>query len=79
MEIRTVRIMLVSLVQKNTNLIGSLDYKSDPVRRIANGTTFRRYFVSDDNEKISDENIYVVVDKGDADAQKCIFRMRFTF
>lgn len=36
------------------------------------------YFVSEDNEKISNENIYVA-DKRDADTQKRIFRMRFTF
>ena len=36
------------------------------------------YFISEDNEKISNENTYVA-DKRDADPQKRIFRMRFTF
>lgn len=79
METRTVQIMLVSLVQKITNLITSLDFiQSDPVSDVVKGTTFHLYFVSEDNEKISNENIYVA-DKRDADAQKRIFRMRFTF
>lgn len=79
METRTVQIMLVSLVQKITNLITTLDFiQSDPVSDMVKGTSFRLYFVSEDNEKISNENIYVA-DKRDADAQKRIFRMRFTF
>jgi len=79
METRTVQIMLVSLVQKITNLITTLDFiQSDAVSDVVKGTTFRLYFISEDNEKISNENIYVA-DKRDADAQKRIFRMRFTF
>ena len=36
------------------------------------------YFISEDNEKISNENMYIA-DSRDTDAQKRIFRMRFTF
>lgn len=36
------------------------------------------YFISDNNEKISNENIYIA-DKRDEDVQKRLFRMRFTF
>lgn len=79
LETRTVQIMLVSLVQKITNLITSLDFvQSDPVSDVVKGTSFRLYFISEDNEKISNENIYVA-DKRDTDTQKRIFRMRFTF
>ncbi len=79
METKTVQIMLVSLVQKITNLITTLDFiQSDPVSDVVKATTFRLYFISEDNEKISNENIYVA-DKRDADAQKRIFRLRFTF
>lgn len=75
METRTVQIMLVSLVQKIT----TLDFiQSEPVSDVVKGTSFRLYFVSEDNEKISNENIYVA-DKRDSDAQRRIFRMRFTF
>ena len=39
---------------------------------------YKLYFISDNNEKISNENIYIA-DKRDEDVQKRIFRMRFTF
>lgn len=78
-ETRTVQIMLVSLIQKITNLITTLDFiQSEPVSDVVKGTTYKLYFLSEDNEKISNENIYVA-DKRDADVQKRLFRMRFTF
>lgn len=82
-ETRPAQIMLVSLVQKITNLITSLDFiQSDPVSDVVKSTTYRLYFISDNNEKgnnekISNENIYVA-DKRDEDVQKRLFRMRFT-
>lgn len=78
-ETRTVQIMLVSLVQKITNLITTLDFiQSEPVGDVVKETTYKLYFLSEDNEKISNENIYVA-DKRDEDVQKRLFRMRFTF
>ena len=78
-ETRTVQIMLVSLVQKITNLITTLDFiQSEPVSDVVKGTKYKLYFMSDGNEKISNENIYVA-DKRHEDVQKRIFRMRFTF
>ncbi|MCI8956476.1 MAG: BREX-1 system phosphatase PglZ type A [Eubacterium sp.] len=78
-ETRTVQIMLVSLVQKITNLITTLDFiQSEPVSDVVKGTRYKLFFLSDDNEKISNENIYVA-DKRDEDVQKRLFRMRFTF
>lgn len=78
-ETRPAQIMLVSLVQKITNLITSLDFiQSDPVSDVVKSTTYKLYFISDNNEKISNENIYIA-DKRDADVQKRLFRMRFTF
>ena len=78
-ETRPAQIMLVSLVQKITNLITSLDFiQSDPVSDVVKSTTYRLYFISDNNEKISNENIYVA-DKRDEDVQKRLFRMRFPF
>lgn len=83
-ETRTVQIMLVSLIQKITNLITTLDFiQSEPVSDVVKGTTYKLYFLSEDNgnhsiEKISNENIYVA-DKRDKDVQKRLFRMRFTF
>ena len=78
-ETRTVQIMLVSLVQKITNLITTLDFiQSEPVSDVVKGTKYKLFFLSEDNEKISNENIYVA-DKRDEDVQKRLFRMRFTF
>lgn len=79
METRTVDIALVSLVQKITNLITTLEFiQSQPVSDVVRGATFRLYFVSEDGERISNENIYVA-DNRDTDPQERMFRMRFTF
>lgn len=78
-ETRPAQIMLVSLVQKITNLITRLDFiQSDPVSDVVKSTTYRLYFISDNNAKISNENIYVA-DKRDEDVQKRLFCIRFTF
>lgn len=77
METRTVQIMLVSLVQKITNLITTLDFiQSDPISDVVKAASFRLCFVSEGGDRISNENIYVA-DNREADAQKRIFRMRF--
>lgn len=39
---------------------------------------YKVYFIADDNEKISGENIYVA-DKKDSDASKRVFRLKFNF
>ena len=79
METRPAQIALVSMVQKITNLITTMDFiQSDPVSDTIKPATYKLYFISEDNEKISNENIYVA-DSRDADATKRIFRMRFTF
>ncbi len=78
-ETRTVQVMLVSLIQKITNLVTTLDFiQSDPVSDLVKSTTYKLYFLSEDNEKISNENIYVA-DNREEDVQKRLFRMRFTF
>ena len=79
METRPAQITLVSMVQKITNLITTMDFiQSDAVSDTIKPATYKLYFISEDNEKISNENFYVA-DKRDADANKRIFRMRFTF
>ena len=73
------QITLVSMVQKITNLITTMDFiQTDAVSDSIKPATYRIYFISEDNEKISNENIYVA-DKRDADETKRIFRMRFNF
>lgn len=79
METRPAQIALVSIVQKITNLITTMDFiQTDAVSDTVKKTMYKMYFVSEDNEKISNENIYIA-DSRDADPQKRIFRMRFTF
>ena len=79
METRPVKIMLVSVVQKITNLITSLDFiQSEPISDIVKTTTYKIFFISDDNEKISNECIYFA-DKKDVDPQSRIFRLKFNF
>ena len=79
METRPAQIALVSMVQKITNLITTMDFiQSDAVSDSIKSATYRIYFISEDNEKISNENIYVA-DKRDTDETKRIFRMRFNF
>lgn len=79
METRPAQIMLVSMVQKVTNLISSLDFiQSEPVSDVVKTTSYKIFFISEDNEKISNECIYAA-DKKDIDPQKRIFRLRFNF
>jgi len=45
---------------------------------VVKATSYKVFFISEDNEKISNECIYVA-DKKDVDPQKRIFRLRFNF
>lgn len=78
-ETKSVSIGLVSLVNKITNLTTNLDFiQSEPVTDVNKETTYKVYFITDDNEKISNDSMYVA-DKKDKDASKRIFRLKFTF
>ena len=78
-ETTPVQIALVSLTNKITNLITTLDFvQTEPVSDVVKETNYRVYFMSDDNEKISNENI-IVADKKDTDTAKRMFRLRFSF
>lgn len=78
-ETRMAKITLVSMVQKITSLISSLDFiQSEPVSDVVKAASYKVFFISEDNEKISNECIYVA-DKNDNDPQKRIFRLRFNF
>lgn len=78
-ETGVAQIALVSLTSKITNLITTLDFvQTEPVSDVIKETTYRLYFISDNNEKISNENI-CVADKKDKDTTKRMFRFRFSF
>ena len=73
------QISLVSLTNKITNLITTLDFiQTEPIGELVKETTYRIFFISEDNEKISNENVYVA-DKKDSDAVKRVFRLKFSF
>ena len=78
-ETSVAQIALVSLTSKITNLITTLDFvQTDAVSDVVKETRYRIYFISDDNEKISNENIYSA-DKKDKETAKRVFRLRFSF
>ena len=78
-DTRPAQIVLVSMVQKITNLISSLDFiQSEPVSDVVKETSYKVFFISEDNEKISNECIYIA-DKKDNDPSKRIFRLKFNF
>lgn len=75
----TAEIALVSLTTKITNLITTLDFvQTEPASDVVKETQYHIFFISDDNEKISNDNIYIA-DKKDTDTVKRMFRLRFTF
>ncbi len=78
-ETKNAEIALVSMVQKITNKITMMDFiQSEPVSDTVKATIYKIFFISDDNEKISNENSYIA-DSREQDAQKRIFRMKFQF
>ena len=78
-ETSVAEIALVSLTTKITNLITTLDFvQTEPISNIVKETSYRVFFISDSNEKISNENI-VIADKKDKDTTKRMFRLRFSF
>ena len=79
METKKAEITLVSIVHKITNLITSMDFiQSEAVSDVVKAAKYRIFFLSEENERISNENTYEA-DSREDNAQKRIFRMRFTF
>ncbi|WP_432629312.1 BREX-1 system phosphatase PglZ type A [Brotaphodocola sp.] len=77
--VTTAEITLVSLVQKITNLITSLDFiQSEAVSDTIRAGSYKLYFASEDGEKISNENVHMADSRETEDAKR-IFRVKFTF
>ena len=73
------KIALVSTVKKITNLITQLEFiQKEPVSDIIKTTEYKLYFLSEENERISNEQIYIA-DKKETDPIKRIFRLGFNF
>ena len=78
-ETKNAEIALVSMVQKITNKITILEFiQSEPVSDTVKATTYKMFFVSEDNERISNENSYIA-DSRAPDALKRMFRVKFQF
>ena len=78
-ETTTASIDLVSLLNKITNLITTIDFiQSEPISDTVKEADYRAYFIMDSGEKISNEKI-LNVDKKDSDASKRMFRISFSF
>ena len=61
------------------DLITALDFmQNEPISDTVRETTFRVYFVGEDNERISNENIVVADKRGETAAER-MFRLRFSF
>lgn len=79
METTAVQLTLVSILKKITNLITALDFmQNEPISDTVRETTFRVYFVGEDNERISNENIVVADKRGETAAERML-RLRFSF
>ena len=71
--------MLFRSLRKVTNLITTLDFlQSEPVSDVVKEAAYKVFFVSAQNERVSNENTYIA-DNREPETQKRIFRLRFTF
>jgi uncharacterized protein (TIGR02687 family) len=79
METKNAGIALVSMVRKITNKITILDFiQSEPVSDTVKAATYKIFFISDANERVSNE-VSLIADSREQDAQKRIFRLKFQF
>jgi len=73
------KIDLVSLTNKITNLNVKLDFlQIEPVSDTVKETTYRVFFVDDEGNSISNENVYHA-DRKDTEATKRVFTLKFAF
>lgn len=78
-ETKAASIALISLVNKITNNAINLDFiQREAVNEMYKETRYKVFFISDSDERISNENNYVA-DKIEEDASKRVFRLKFTF
>ena len=78
-DIQPAAISLVSILNKVTNLITSLDFmQAEPVGDEIGVGTYKIFFVDGDGNKVSSESV-LVADSKETDAQKRITRLKFRF
>jgi len=79
MDTKNAEIALISMVHKITNKVTMLDFiQSEPISDTIKAAKYKICFISEDNEKISNE-VSFLADSREVDAQKRIFRMKFQF
>ena len=78
-ETTMAEIALVSNTSKITNLTTILEFiQTEPISDIVKEARYRVYFISEQNEQISNENI-VIADKKDTETVQRMFRLHFSF
>lgn len=78
MDTHSVQIALVSIVRRVTNLHTALDFiQTEPVSDTVKAASFRIYFVTEDNERISNENILTAESRSEEPAKRMV-RLNFT-
>lgn len=79
METKRAGIALLTNLKKVTNQIVMLNFiQSDAVSDVVKATTYRMYFVSEDKERVSKEQLYIA-DSRDPDAKNRMFSLTFQF
>jgi len=78
-ETKPVKISMISMASKITNLITFLDFlQAENVTDTIKATTYKVLFMSEDNERVSNENT-IIADKKDANLQNRTFKLKFIF
>lgn len=79
MESRNAQIAMVSMTRKITSKITVLDFiQSEPVGDTVRSAAYKLFFLSDTNERISNE-VTLFADSRELDSQKRIYRLKFQF
>lgn len=79
MDTKPASITVVSILNKITNLITAIDFmQTEAVSDTVKEANYKIYFISEDEEKISNENIFIA-DKRDNEPTNRIQRLNFIF
>ena len=79
MDTKPASIAVVSILNKITNLITAIDFmQTEAVSDTVKEANYKIYFISEDEEKISNENIFIA-DKRDNEPTTRIQRLNFIF
>lgn len=78
-ETSVAKINVISSLSKITNLITNVEFvQTEPVSDVVKETSYKIYFVDDNENKISNENI-LIADKKDSETVNRLTKLRFNF